>query len=341
MDNNAIVQNTSTDIQVNPLRECNPDISVIVPVYNAEQFIADTLDNVSSQSLKNIEIVCVDDGSGDSSAEIIQRKSAEDCRIRYIHQNNGGAGSARNTGIRASTGKYIAFMDADDSYPDNSVLELMFNTAEANSALICGGSCSDENNNLCSGKRSFVTEGFISFDSYQFDYLYVRFIFNRNFLVSENLFFPPYRVYEDPVFLTRAMIRAGRFYALTQPTYRYSGSHQSSNLNLTKLKDFIRGITDILLLTSENTLTELHKTTFERLNNQVSYYVETMINDSDDELWYLLIKANSAVNPDIISAGGNVCLIPAIRTIIESSRKYNKIRNSAIFRLLRKVTGKH
>lgn len=191
MDNNAIVQNTSTDIQVNPLRECNPDISVIVPVYNAEQFIADTLDNVSSQSLKNIEIVCVDDGSGDSSAEIIQRKSAEDCRIRYIHQNNGGAGSARNTGIRASTGKYIAFMDADDSYPDNSVLELMFNTAEANSALICGGSCSDENNNLCSGKRSFVTEGFISFDSYQFDYLYVRFIFNRNFLVSENLFFPP------------------------------------------------------------------------------------------------------------------------------------------------------
>lgn len=232
-------------------------------------------------------------------------------------------------------------MDADDSYPDNSVLELMFNAAEANSALICGGSAVDNLNNLGKGKRSFPSSGMISFASYQFDYLFQRFIFNRCLLVSENLFFPPYRVYEDPVFLTRAMIRAGRFYALPQPTYRYSGSHQSSNLNLTKLKDFIRGINDILILTSDNDLTELHKTTFERLNNQVSYYVETMINDSDDELWYLLIKANSAVNPDIISAGGNVDLIPAIRTIIESGRKYNKIRNSAIFRLLRKVTGKH
>lgn len=130
MDNNTATQNTASDIQVAPSREWNPCISIIVPVYNAEQFIADTLDSISAQSLKNIEILCVDDGSDDSSAEIIQRKAAEDCRIRYIHQNNGGAGSARNTGIRASTGKYIAFMDADDSYPDNSVLELMFNAAD-------------------------------------------------------------------------------------------------------------------------------------------------------------------------------------------------------------------
>lgn len=145
---NATVHNTISEIQTNHPLDQSYDVSVIIPIYNAERYIENTLDNIAEQSLKNIEIICVDDGSDDNSKDLIQRKAELDCRIKYYYQHNSGAGIARNTGIKASHGKYIAFMDADDSYPDNSVLKLLFEAADQNNALICGGSAIDENGNL-------------------------------------------------------------------------------------------------------------------------------------------------------------------------------------------------
>ena len=93
-------------------------ISVIVPVYNAAKYLADTLGSIQSQTIKDIEILCIDDGSTDHSAEIIQEKQAQDPRIKYEYQPNQGAGAARNRGIENARGEFIAFMDADDSYPN-------------------------------------------------------------------------------------------------------------------------------------------------------------------------------------------------------------------------------
>lgn len=181
----------------------------------------------------------------------------------------------------------------------------------------------------------------IEFSSYQFDYLFPRFIFKHDFLINNDLFFPSYRVFEDPVFLTNAMICAGSFYALPQPTYKYSGAHQSSQLDLRKLKDCVRGITDVLNLTSANSLNVLHKTNIERLAQQVSYYVETLMTNTDDELWYLLLKANSSINTDLISNDPcNYYLIPAIKTIIESGKRYHRIRNAPIIRQFIRLIGK-
>ena len=88
-------------------------VSVIVPVYNAENFLQNTLNNIQRQSLKDIEIICVDDGSEDSSADIIKKFQRQDIRIRYEYQKNQGAGVARNKGISLAQGEYVAFMDAD------------------------------------------------------------------------------------------------------------------------------------------------------------------------------------------------------------------------------------
>lgn len=92
-----------------------PLLSVIIPVFNAEKFVSDALQNVLAQGIDNLEILCVDDGSTDRSAQIIQ--SVEDPRVRYFHQVNAGAAAARNGGLRQAKCQFITFLDADDLYP--------------------------------------------------------------------------------------------------------------------------------------------------------------------------------------------------------------------------------
>ncbi|BAY49263.1 family 2 glycosyl transferase [Scytonema sp. HK-05] len=96
-----------------------PLVSVIIPAYNAEKFIAATLESVLSQSYKKIEVVIVDDGSGDRTVEIVQEFAAKDNRVILFQQSNSGVAAARNLAIQKSKGEYIAPIDADDIwYPE-------------------------------------------------------------------------------------------------------------------------------------------------------------------------------------------------------------------------------
>lgn len=92
----------------------NPLVSIIIPIYNSEVFLDKCIQSVINQSYKNIEIILVNDGSTDFSGEICNNYSSIDNRIRTIHKNNGGLVSSRKTGIKASTGKYILYIDGDD-----------------------------------------------------------------------------------------------------------------------------------------------------------------------------------------------------------------------------------
>ena len=89
-------------------------LSVIIPVYNVEKYLAECLDSVCAQTLGDIEIICIDDGSTDSSLEILKEVAAKDSRLRILRQQNRGAGAARNYGIREAKGQYLFFADADD-----------------------------------------------------------------------------------------------------------------------------------------------------------------------------------------------------------------------------------
>ncbi|MCU0339391.1 MAG: glycosyltransferase family 2 protein [Spirosomaceae bacterium] len=109
-------------------------LSVIIPVYNAEKFIRKALQNVIEQAMDNIEIIVIDDGSTDQSADVIQREFP---MVKYIYQLNQGASKARNTGIEAATGKYIAFLDVDDQWPLGKLKrQLAFLESNADTALI-------------------------------------------------------------------------------------------------------------------------------------------------------------------------------------------------------------
>lgn len=91
-----------------------PKISVIVPIYNAAPYVAKCIEGILSQTYRNIEVILIDDGSTDRSAEICQAFAQKDLRIRFISQENQGVSATRNNGIALAEGEFIAFIDSDD-----------------------------------------------------------------------------------------------------------------------------------------------------------------------------------------------------------------------------------
>lgn len=110
-------------------------VSVIIPVYNVESYLPRCIESVQNQTETDIEIILVDDGSTDNCGEICDRYAENDSRIKVIHQQNGGLGAARNTGIQATTSPYILFADSDD-YMDADLAEKAYLAAETHQADI-------------------------------------------------------------------------------------------------------------------------------------------------------------------------------------------------------------
>jgi len=109
-----------------------PVVSVVVPAFNAAATIEETLQSISQQTHRNLEVIVVDDGSSDDTAALVRRHSVRDPRFRVISQPNGGVASARNAGVRASHGEFVAFIDADDLWHPTKI-------AKQAAALLAGG----------------------------------------------------------------------------------------------------------------------------------------------------------------------------------------------------------
>lgn len=118
------------------------DVSIIVPVYKVEKYLDRCINSLVNQTLKNIEIILVDDGSPDSCPEMCEGWAKKDGRIKVIHKENQGLGHARNTGLSAATGEYIGFADSDD-YVAEDMYEKLFSAAKSENADIamCGFCC--------------------------------------------------------------------------------------------------------------------------------------------------------------------------------------------------------
>ena len=113
-----------------------PKVSVIIPVYNVESYLSQCLDSIVHQTLQDIEIICIDDGSTDGSYAILQEYASNDNRIRVLQQQNSGAGIARNLGMQAAAGAYLSILDADDFFQPN-MLEQAYLQCEKDHADIC------------------------------------------------------------------------------------------------------------------------------------------------------------------------------------------------------------
>lgn len=118
----------------------DPEISVIVPVYNTESYLDKCITSILSQSFENFELILVDDGSVDGSLSVMRAYEKKDARIRILSQKNQGQGAARNNGIKISRGKYIIFADSDDYFANDHIFGIMYEAAlENNASLVCAG----------------------------------------------------------------------------------------------------------------------------------------------------------------------------------------------------------
>lgn len=115
----------------------NPLISIIVPVYNVEDYLKECLDSIVNQTYKNLDIILVDDGSTDSSGKICDKYADKDNRIKVIHKHNAGVVEARIDGLKESKAEYIIFVDSDDFIETNFVSVMYKNLKEYNADLVC------------------------------------------------------------------------------------------------------------------------------------------------------------------------------------------------------------
>lgn len=198
-------------------------VSVIIPVYNAENYLKQCMDSVLGQTLKEIEIICVDDGSTDSSVKILKDYADYDGRVTIISQENKGAGAARNEGLKAARGEYLSFLDADDFFEPDMLEKAYQKAKEGNARVVVFGS--NQYLEDCRkfqevswtirksalppyrpmNYRTFTDNVFKVFVGWTWDK-----IFEREFVLKYNLKFQEQRTSNDLLFVFMAIVLADR-----------------------------------------------------------------------------------------------------------------------------------
>ncbi len=213
-----------------------PKISVIIPIYNTECYIEQCITSVINQSYQNLDIICVNDGSQDSSIDIVEHYQKLDSRIRIINKSNGGISSARNLGLQYAQGSYITFLDSDD-YLASDIYSYCIKQIEIEDRLpiifqfqIFG----KEKGQVLPHK---IEEGFNDYKSLMTHLAYKQRINNSvwNKLypkeLIQNLTFIEDRVGEDAIFNYLALERAKGFVFINKVGYYYRINHSTNNLS--------------------------------------------------------------------------------------------------------------
>jgi glycosyltransferase involved in cell wall biosynthesis len=210
-----------------PGGQVNNCVSVIIPVYNVQKYLAQCLDSILSQTLREIEVICVDDGSQDESSDILREYAAKDPRISVYTQENCGAAVARNRGMTLASGEYIYLMDSDDWLQDDALerlyeaarendLEIVYFNGEAFFEENCGSkaiskytdyySRKGQYPSCCSGPEMLVQMR----KKKEYRVIPMLQLFRRKFLQEKELLFPEGIIHEDDSFTFRAILSAER-----------------------------------------------------------------------------------------------------------------------------------
>ncbi|WP_029544377.1 glycosyltransferase family 2 protein [Selenomonas sp. AB3002] len=248
-------------------------ISIIIPMYNVEMYIEECLGSIINQTLYDIEILCIDDGSFDKTISIVEEVIKKDYRIKLLKHSHEGVSFARNAGIEIACGKYIMFVDGDDILCDSSVLETLYVNAEVNKVSICGGNIIQFEKEWVKGVKYpfnkvpiFIRNEEKSFDTYGNPYGFTRFIYNRLFLLRNNVRFPYYDNWEDPVFLAIALSNAERFYVIKQYVYCYRKGIHKKDYRVKDIVDYLSASVDLMRIGYENNNDALQENTLDVLH---------------------------------------------------------------------------
>lgn len=305
-------------------------VSIVMPVYNCEVYLRESLGSVQRQTLEEWELLCVDDGSTDSSLGILEEFRQQDERIRVFTQSNQGAGVARNLGLQHARGEYSAFLDADDFYFDEDALESMYEMCERNHVGACGSRIKQTRNGVTVTDKALAEVHQLSQDrtvldyrDFQFDYGYTGFIFNTAVLRAKRVIFPPYRRFEDPPFLAKAMTCIGRFSFIEKFLYCYRMPNVSARFNKVNTLDLLKGLKENLEFAREKDLEKLFLRTLHRLEAEYCSIVCNHVVSDSTEMVELLLEINHFVREAL---GQAEYVIAPLRKILGSVAEANAYR---------------
>lgn len=212
-------------------------ISIIVPVYNSNAYLEKCLNSLINQTITNIEIIVINDGSKDNSLEIAKNFAKRDSRIKVYNKENGGLADARNYGINMAKGQYIGFVDADD-YVNEDMFEILKNMIKENNSqiAICGWYLvENENIRTCNFKSEELALNseqaidmllnHVSFDNFACNKLFCRSLF-------ENIEFPKGKLLEDVSVMYKLIGKAKKIAITSKPLYYYVLHQNSITSNL-------------------------------------------------------------------------------------------------------------
>lgn len=219
-------------------------ISVIVPIYNVEKYLKECLKSIIKQTYKNLEIICIDDGSPDKSINILNEYSKIDSRILIRRQQNMGLSKTRNMGIKISTGKYLIFVDSDDWLPLDAIESLYKKIKREDSDIVIGGRITI----TVSKKKSFIPTGEninFTFDKYlEYSMKKKEFrpsscgkLYKKEIIEKYKIEFPKGLLYEDMIFVFKYLYYCKKISILSKEVFYYRYDRVDSIINTLQIKD--------------------------------------------------------------------------------------------------------
>lgn len=246
-------------------------ISIILPVYNAEKNVSSTIESILSQTYENFELIIINDGSSDSSDDICKKFQNADNRIVYISRNNEGVSKTRNEGISLSKGKYLMFVDADDSLK-NTMLEIMVKSINMSSLAICGYERINEKSSFC--VKKYITDEKFDASNYDrmieklqnnnlFNQVWNKIFLKRNIVNNNVKFDESLSLGEDFRFVLDYLNYCDNVNVISDVLYRYENSTNGLNAKVRS------NILDIRLSNSKYLIDFFEKMKY---NNDYSYH---------------------------------------------------------------------
>lgn len=210
----------------------NPKISIIVPVYKVEPYLHKCIDSILAQTLKDFELILVDDGSPDRCGEICDEYALEDKRVVVIHKENGGQATARNAALDIAKGEYIGFVDSDD-WIEPDMYELLYDMCIKNNTDIanCTSTIYFKNRVVKNGTHSLeIHDRELAMKTMLEGKLYDEVVWTKliNRRLLEEIRFPVGVIYEDTAFTYKVIHKANRVSCIGAPKYHYKKREDST-----------------------------------------------------------------------------------------------------------------